>query len=245
MKKIAPLLLFVLVGCSSSKQTIVTEKKYQYKNYRIEQNAKQDAAMQQLLKPYGDSIANTMNLVIGFSTRGLTKKQPESELGNFMADCMREMASIRFNRKVDAAFVNYGGIRSYIPKGNITVGKIYELMPFDNILIIQELRGDVFRKFLERVAERGGWPCSGIKMQIKNKKPVNVFVGDKPLDDNAIYVVANSDYVANGGDDCDMLKAEPQINVGYILRDAIIEFVKKVTKEGKPIDWKIDGRVTY
>ena len=75
-----------------------------------------------------------MNTVIGFSTIGLTKKLPESGLGNLIADAMKEMAQKKYATKVDAAFVNYGGIRSYIPKGEITIGKIFEIMPFDNLI---------------------------------------------------------------------------------------------------------------
>jgi 2',3'-cyclic-nucleotide 2'-phosphodiesterase (5'-nucleotidase family) len=60
---------------------------------------------------------------------------------------MRIMAEQKFGKKVDAAFINYGGIRSYIAKGEITVGKIYELMPFDNLIVLQDLKGAVFKSF--------------------------------------------------------------------------------------------------
>lgn len=216
-----------------------------FKGYKIENQAIKDSSILTMLKPYSDSINKTMNIVIGFSNRGLTKKQPESELGNFMADCMKAMAEQRFGKKVDAAFINYGGIRSYIPKGEISVGKIYELMPFDNLIVLQELKGSVFKLFLNKVAERGSWPLSGLTMKIRDKKPQDILINGKPIDDDLIYVVANSDYIANGGDDCEMLKPIKQLNDGYILRDAIIQFVQQITKQGKPIDWKIDGRVTY
>lgn len=245
MKKLLfPILVTVLlhVSCSTAKQSTTT---LNYKGYRIEKQSKVDADVLNMLKPYSDSINKTMNLVIGFSTRGLTKRQPESELGNFFADCIKTMAEKKFGRKVDAAFVNYGGIRSYIPKGDITIGKIYELMPFDNIVLLQELKGSVFKLFLNRVAEKNGWPASGINMQIKDRKPVNIFIDGKPIDDNAIYVVANSDYIANGGDDCDMLRNIPQLNKGYLMRDALIEFIRELTAQGKSIDWKTDGRLTY
>jgi 2',3'-cyclic-nucleotide 2'-phosphodiesterase (5'-nucleotidase family) len=235
------IVICVITSCSSQQKNFIVN----YNQYKIEQQQIKDTNMVSMLASYTDSINKTMNLVIGFSTKGLTKKQPESELGNFMADCMREMAEKKFNRKVDAAFINYGGIRSYIPKGDITVGKIYELMPFDNLIVLQEVKGSVFKLFLNKVADRGGWPLSGLTMKIKDKKPTDIVIGGKPIDDDAIYVIANSDYVANGGDDCDMLKALPKINMGYILRDALIEYTKQITKQGKPIDWKTEGRVTY
>jgi len=231
----------ILASCKPQQQVTTVS----FKGYKIEKQHNRDTTVLTMLAPYSDSINKTMNMVIGFSTRGLTKKQPESELGNFMADCMRLMAEQRFGKKVDAAFINYGGIRSYIPKGEITVGKIYELMPFDNLIVLQEVKGSIFKKFLLKVADRGGWPLSGLTMKIKEKKPEQILIDGKPIEDDAVYIIANSDYIANGGDDCDMLKALPQLNNGYLLRDALIAFIQQITKQGKPIDWKLEGRVTY
>ena len=235
--------LVVLISCAPQQQTTRT---YKYQGYQIEKQNKADESVLKMLSPYADSINKTMNKVIGFSTTGLTKKQPESELGNFMTDCMKEMAQKKFGKKVDAAFVNFGGIRSYLPKGDITVGKIYELMPFDNLIVLQEVNGSVLKLFLAKVAERGGWPVSGMSYQIKEKHPQNILIDGKPIDDNTIYTIANTDYIAlQGGDDCSMLKALPTLNIGYLFRDALIEYVQQVTKKGNPIESKIEGRVTY
>ncbi len=243
-KILLPLFSFVaLISCVPQQQTTRT---YNYQSYQIEKQNKADESILKMLAPYSDSINKTMNKVIGFSTTGLTKKQPESELGNFMTDCMKEMAQQKFGKKVDAAFVNYGGIRSYLPKGDITVGKIYELMPFDNLIVLQEVNGSVLKSFLAKVAERGGWPVSGMSYQIKEKHPQNILIDGKPIDDNAIYIIANTDYIAlQGGDDCSMLKGLPTVNNGYLFRDALIEYVQQVTKKGNPIESKIEGRVTY
>ena len=108
-----------------------------YDQYRMENPKQVDTTMLNWLKTYKDSLGKTMNAVIGFSLYGLTKKQPESGLGNYMADAMKAMAEQKFNTTIDAAFVNYGGIRSYIPKGNVTIGTMYELMPFDNLIVLQ------------------------------------------------------------------------------------------------------------
>jgi 2',3'-cyclic-nucleotide 2'-phosphodiesterase (5'-nucleotidase family) len=243
-KILLPLFSFVaLISCTPQQQITST---FKYQGYQIEKQNKADESILKMLAPYSDSINKTMNKVIGFSTTGLTKKQPESELGNFMTDCMKEMAQQKFGKKVDAAFVNYGGIRSYLPKGDITVGRIYELMPFDNLIVLQEVNGSVLKSFLAKVAERGGWPVSGMSYQIKEKHPQNILIDGKPIDDNAIYIIANTDYIAlQGGDDCSMLKGLPTVNIGYLFRDALIEYVQQVTKKGNPIESKIEGRVTY
>ncbi len=233
-------IIFFTVSCSTTNQTT----SLLYKDYRIEKTAKADSGLSKMLQPYAVSLNATMDKVIGFSNNNLSAKQPESGLGNFMADCMRTMAEKKFARKVDAGFMNQGGIRSYLPKGNITVGKIFELMPFDNLIVLQEVKGSVLQQFLDKAAADGGWPVSaGLTMGIKDKKAVNVTLNGKPIDVNATYVIANSDYVANGGSDCDMLRKIPQVNKGYLLRDALIEFVTNLTQQGKPVDFTIENRV--
>ncbi len=234
-------LFFALLSCKVSYQPV----KLQHQQYRIESSLPPDTAMRSLLRPYMTDINGKMNLVIGRSADTYNSKRPESEVGNFMADAYKQMAEKKFSRKVDAGFMNAGGIRSYLSKGDITVGKIFEIMPFDNILVLQELKGTVLQAYLDKMAEDGGWPVSaGTSMVIRNKKATQVMINGKPLDPNAVYVVAHSDYVANGGSDCAMLKPIPQINIGYLMRDALLEYVQDCTKAGKIIEPKIEKRVT-
>ncbi|GAC1398837.1 MAG: hypothetical protein NVSMB63_18850 [Sediminibacterium sp.] len=201
--------------------------------------------MEKLLAPYSANIHDAMNRVIGIARNNLTAKQPESALGNFMADCFKAMAEKKFGKKVDIAFMNTGGIRSYIPQGNITVGNIFELMPFDNLLVLQELNGSVLQQLLDKTAADGGWPVSaGVSMVIKNKKATQVMIRGIILDRNAGYVVANSDYIASGGSNCDMLRGIAQVNSGYLLRDALLDYITGLTQQGLPVDPSIENRVT-
>jgi 2',3'-cyclic-nucleotide 2'-phosphodiesterase (5'-nucleotidase family) len=214
-------------------------------NYRVDGNAKKDSAVSALIKSYKSNINNTMNTVIGFSVDGLTKKQPESGLGNFMTDAMLLMAEKKIGIKVDGAFINYGGVRGYIPKGDVTIGSIFELMPFDNLLILQTISGDSLQAFLNHVASRNGWPISGITFTIVNKMATNILVNGQPFDSAKTYTIANSDYIINGGDDVKMLKTFKQINKGYLIRDALIDYVKMQTEKGKSIDAKTEKRIVY
>lgn len=233
--------LFILGSCSSFYQPT----SIQHTQYKIEPALKKDSAMNVLLMPYTKDIHATMNKVIGTSAGTYNNNRPESEIGNFMADAYKAMAEEKFSRKVDAGFMNAGGIRSYFSKGNITVGKVFEIMPFDNILVLQEIKGGVLQTYLDKMAEDGGWPVSkGVTLVIRNKKATEVMINGKPLDPGTVYVVAHSDYIANGGGDCDMLKSIPQINRGYLMRDAIIDYITALTREGKTIQPLIENRVT-
>jgi 2',3'-cyclic-nucleotide 2'-phosphodiesterase (5'-nucleotidase family) len=238
--KILPFLLAFLICACQPKPIQVS-----YDSYKIS-NIRKNEKLNQLLTPYRDTLSQTMNVVIGFSINGLTKKQPESVLGNFMTDAFKSMAAQKFNTSIDAAFVNFGGIRSYLPKGDITVGNIFELMPFDNLIVLQKLTGLQLKEFLNKACEKGGWPVSeGFKYSIKDKKLAIAYLEGKEIEDNKIYTVANSDYLANGGDNCDMLKKIPKQNINYLMRDALIEYIKQLTAEYKTVDSKTENRVVY
>jgi 2',3'-cyclic-nucleotide 2'-phosphodiesterase (5'-nucleotidase family) len=248
MKKNSPftflfvLLLFTGYSCN----TVYQSQSLQYKTYRITEGEKKDSAVLSFLQPYSNAVNKIMNDVVGVADVALEKTQPECTLGNFMVDAFFVMAAEKYATPVDAAFLNFGGMRlTQLPAGNVTNGKIFELMPFDNLLILQKLKGDVLQQFLDLTAAKGGWPVAGITMQIKDKKAVNVKIGGKPLDPQAVYTTVNSDFIANGGDNADMLRTVPQITNGYLMRDAIFDYIKKLQSQGKHISAKTENRVTY
>ncbi len=238
------LLLIIATGISCN--TSYQSQSLQYKGYRVTDSVQKDVTVQALLQPYSDSVNKSMNDVVGYAPVTMDKGQPECTLGNFMADAFLVMAKEKYNTPIDAAFLNHGGIRlNQLPAGNVTRGKIFELMPFDNLLILQKLTGEQVQQFLDLTARAGGWPVAGITMQIKDKKAVNIMIGGKPLDPNATYTTVNSDFLANGGDNAEMLRPIPQITNGYLMRDAIFDYIKKLKASGQDITGKIEKRVTH
>lgn len=234
-------LLFFSTACKTSYQT----SSLQYRDYRINNKLSASNDLNNLLKPYSDSVNKSMNDVVAVAGMTLEKKQPEGTLGNLLADIMLAKAKEKFKTNVDAAFINYGGIRlPSIPEGNITRGKIFELSPFDNIIVLLTVDGSTLRQFLDTASMKGGWPAAGCTYQLKNKKAVNVTVGGQQLKEDGRYTIALVDYVANGGDNCDMLKKIPQQNNGYLFRDAVIEYLAAMRQQGKKIVAKIENRVT-
>ena len=223
--------LFLITSWLFSCQTFYQPQTVKYKDYRLTQTSKQDGALNTALKPYADSVNKNMNDIIAVAEEELVKRQPEGSLGNIMADGMLAIAKEKYNEPIDASFINFGGIRlQAIPAGNITRGKLFELAPFDNVIVLQKIEGKVFQQFLNHISSRGGWPTAGMTWQIKNKEAINVLIGRKPLLETSIYTIALVDYVANGGDDCEMLKSISQINNGILFRDAIIAYFSSFTR---------------
>ncbi len=233
--------LFLLSACKTTYQPGAVN----YLDYRVSSQQTNDTAMLTLLRPYADSLNKTMNDVIAVAGMTLEKKQPEGTLNNVLADAMMAMSKELYNTPVDAAFVNYGGVRlTTLPAGNITRGKIFEVAPFDNIVVLQKITGNIFQQFLDLVAARGGWPCAGLSFQIKDKKAINVRINNKPIEAEAVYTIALLDYVANGGDDCTMLKNIPQLNNGYLFRDAVTRYLSKIHAAGREVTANIENRVS-
>lgn len=228
---VLPAFLSVVLSCNTAYHPV----QVQHNGYRVS-GGQNDTALLQLIKPYSDSVNKSMNLVVGEVSESLEKRQPEGSLNNFMADAIRYAAEQHFQMPVHAAFVNYGGIRiTQLPKGPVTRGKIFELMPFDNVLVVQQLTGQQLQQFLDHTAARGGWPMSGISMRIQDKKAADVRVDGQPLDLSKTYNVVNSDYVANGGDESNVLKSIRQNNTGYLMRDALFDYIRYLNSRGKSI----------
>lgn len=232
--------LFLCLLAFTSCNPLYQATRVNHKEYKV-MNMRTDSTVQKFLRPYRDSMSSSMTEVLGQLETDLEKNQPECTLGNFMVDAMYSMAQKKYGITPDAAFMNFGGIRlPSIKAGTITKGKIYELFPFDNILLLVKIKGDVLQQFLDHISARGGWPVAGMTMQIQNKKAVNVLIGGNLIDAAKQYTIAIGDYTANGGDDAAMLKELPQINNGYLMRDALIDYVKTI----RTIKVQLQKRVT-
>lgn len=235
------LILSVLISCNPAYK-IVRLKSSEYKV----DGTKNDSSFISFLKPFSDSLSKSMSdVLVRFDAR-FEKGRFGGSLGNLMTDAIKFIVEAKSNDSVDAAFVNTGGIRrAYLGPGDITRGHVYELMPFDNAIIILKVPGITFKEFLDHIAGRGGWPVSGMTYQIKEKKAYNILIRNQSLEESKIYTVALTDYIANGGEQSGMLKHLPQKAIGYYVRDVLIEYFLSVSRSGKTISNVSSNRVTY
>ena len=190
-----------------------------------------------LIAPYRDVLQEEMAEVIGEMPEELYKRKPNSNLGNWFADILQVQAEKYFDQPIAFAMQNYGGMRvPGIAKGPLTVGQIFELMPFDNNLVVLDMTGDVVQVFLNSIAGRKGCPIShSLKFTMKNGIASEIFIHNQPLDLTKVYKVALPDYVAMGGDQSSFLKNLPFSDSNIKIREAVVENLKTQKDAGIPI----------
>ncbi len=236
------LLILLTFSCKNVQHLANVETK---QLHMTDETAPSDTAIVALIAPYKQQLDAVMNEVIAYSAEELHKAQPESGLGNLMADIIHEGAAQHYAQAIDFGVVNYGGIRlSTLPAGPITRGKVFELMPFDNKVVVLKVKGDVVQQLFDRMAVRGGWPISkSVQFTIHNDQPEDIIIGGAPLDLNRIYRIAISDFVANGGDRCFFFREQPRDQLNIVYRDMIMDYCSAKHAAGEKIGVKVTGRV--
>ncbi|MEI6753888.1 MAG: 5'-nucleotidase [Paludibacter sp.] len=203
-----------------------------------------DKSYTEHLQPLKQQLGVKMNVIIGEASETMKGHAPESLLSNFSADVYRQAGTDFLGQSVDVSIVNLGGLRTEIPAGNITVGKIFELMPFENELVILWLKGDKLNELIQYFASVGGEGISGIRMEISNEKAVNVIVNGSAIDPEKVYCISTSDYLAGGNDKMYQLaQSVKRQNTGIKLRDILLNHIKAETAKGNKIQAKLDDRI--
>ncbi len=188
-----------------------------------------------------------MERVIVHSEHAMEKVTPEGLLNNFVADLVFNIGTEIYEKPIDFCLLNYGGLRTSIPEGPVTVGRVYELMPFENEMFVVTLSPErTYYLFKYLAQSEDGMPVSGIKLGIKDDYPEVIKIDGEPFDDTRNYKVLTSDYLAHGGDDMDFFLQPINYElVGMMIRDAIIKHMENVDEQGEQITSSLDERIFY
>lgn len=205
-----------------------------------------DSSVAHFLQPYRQGLNKTMNEVLTHTTGRIEKGQPNGPLNDLLTDALLQQSAQRYGKPLDASHLNYGGIRNNLPAGDITTGSIFEVMPFDNQLVVLTLTGDMLQQLLNHFAKGDKLIVGGLRATIHDGNVQNVaFTNGRTLQPNETYTVAMSDYVADGGDNAGFLKnAVKRENINYLIRDALIDYFRQQGKTGQPINPVSDGRIS-
>lgn len=238
--------LILLSACGKKLQP----GKYETVQYTITggDSSETDSLLNSSLLIYRDSLDRSMSAPVIWSSSAMTKGLPESALGNFVADACMNVA-LRYCSQMniappDFAMFNNGGLRAALPAGMITRGNIYELMPFENELVILELNDSLLQLVVNYIASRNGNPVSGIRLQIADSSNTMVTFTGKTNGSRMEYRMLTSDYLANGGDKMEFLSSLKQEPLSIKIRDALFLELEKMNAAGDTLKPMTDGRIT-
>lgn len=238
-------LLFLLCSVAACQNLAV--KKLEHTDYRFEasEDQKLDQQVEDIVKPYREALTKEMSEVIGYNKFEMAKQQPESPLGTFMCDAILSEAGKIYQGEIDFSVINYGGMRiPFLSAGEIEVGRIFELMPFENYLVVLDLELSTTKRLFQQMAQRGAWPLSeNVQMKIDSTDySYQVQINEQALGAKERYKVLISDYIANGGDDCAFLKGTKRETMDVLLRDAIIDHLRNTSDT---IAYRLNGQISY
>jgi 2',3'-cyclic-nucleotide 2'-phosphodiesterase (5'-nucleotidase family) len=214
------------------------------------ENSSVDSSAYKLIAPYKHEMEKIMNEVLVLSDSALTKELPEGSLGNYVSEAVLKKTNDVYKpsdkQPVDICLLNNGGLRAQLPKGKITRGNVFELMPFENSIVILTLTGEKMQQLFQSLVDFNGAPFAGATVKAKGKKITELKINGTPIDLSKNYKVATSDYLAAGGDKYDFFKDPIKIDtLNYKLRDAIIDHMIEENKKGNTIKSKKDGRIIF
>ncbi|MDD9741731.1 bifunctional metallophosphatase/5'-nucleotidase [Marinovum sp. SP66] len=173
----------------------------------------------------------------------------ECPMGNLVADAMLDRVA---DQGIEIAIANSGGLRASIDAGEVTMGEVLTVLPFQNTLSTFQVTGATMVEALENGVSQieegaGRFPqVAGLTFAFDAAAPAgervsDVMVGGAPIELDKTYGVVSNNYVRNGGDGYRMfVDAENAYDYGPDLADVTAEYLA----EQGPYTPYTDGRIT-
>ena len=222
----------LFLSCDHSKK--ITKSKGE--NISISEDLKSNQAIEAVIAPYKENLDKSMNEVLSYAVDTYSKSDGDynTAIGNLMADAVFELSNpifkSRTGNEIDIVLLNHGGIRSILPKGNVTTKSAYSLMPFENSVVVVALKGSVLMEMTTYLkAFKKAHPISGLELVLNaDNSYQKIRVNGKPIDLAKTYYVATNDYLYNGGDRMYFLKKSDTLyDLNYKIRNVLIDYFTK------------------
>jgi len=230
---IAAFITFSLFSCEKS----VYLNRIEAQQINVSDSIVGDQTIEAYIKPYRENINKNLDSVLAYSVGTYSKSDGElnTAIGNMMADAIYEQANPIYKNRtgedIDFVLLNHGGIRSIISKGNVTTRTAFEIMPFENTIVVATLKGEQIKELLDYLSEsKRAHPFSQLKIILDQEGNFNsANIKNQPIDYSKSYNVATNDYLYNGGNRMDFFKKNQGVeNIDYKVRKALIDYFTKI-----------------
>ncbi|WP_432669946.1 5'-nucleotidase C-terminal domain-containing protein [Flavobacterium sp. SM2513] len=227
------LTVFAFISCAEKKLHV---NKVEGKQIPVTESLSQTQSIEEFIAPYRKHIDDDLNAVLAYSPENIDKKGVwQTKIGNLQSTVTlassNKVFHLREKKNVDICLLNNGGIRAIINRGNVTTRTAFELMPFENNLVVVSLKGEQILEMVNYIIkEKKPHPLAGMTFTIDNNDVAkDILVQNQALDLQKIYYVATNDYLYNGGDNMNFFKKSLKIfDLDYKVRNVWVDYFKEV-----------------
>jgi 5'-nucleotidase/UDP-sugar diphosphatase len=219
-----------------------------------------DAAIEARVKELAAPIEELKNQPVSETTAAIDGSRDncrakECEMGNLVADAMLDRVK---GQGIQIAIQNGGGLRASIDAGEITMGEVLTVLPFQNTVATFQLSGADIKASLEaglsEIEEvKGRFPqVAGLRYSFDKSvapnggrlKSVQVNENNNwvALDDAKLYGVVTNNFMRGGGDGYDLFETKAQN--AYDFGPSLEQVVANYLVVNRPYTPKLDGRIT-
>lgn len=211
--------VLIMIGAGLTACSSFSVQKEEYQLIPVTELPEQTTLLEQEIKPYRDSVEWEMNEVIAHADTSFIPERPCGNLNNWVADAVftNQTKTVRLNTPI-LCLLNTGSLRTTFNKGNVTIGDVFKVMPFDNTVVWATFSIDILPEIANYLVGSGGEPIAGAKLLngkiVLNSTPPNA----------SEVIIITSDYLVSGGDKMTFFKKAKNLNyTGKLLRDCLIE----------------------
>ena len=235
-----------VMGCSQQRTVTSVERNRILIDCSFDKDIPEEA--NDFIAPYKLAVDSLMSPVVGQTARYMTAQAPEGLLSNLLTDIL-VWAGDKYGETPDFAIYNMGGIRAALAKGDVTIGNILDVAPFENRICFVSMKGDKVTELFTQIAAKGGEGARHeVKLRVsKDGELISALVDGKAIDPERTYRIATIDYVAQGNDKMVAFKYATDVNSPNgskdNVREVIMEYFRNMTAQGKVVDSNIEGRI--
>lgn len=229
-------LLLITVSLISCKKTELQLDKATSSQIQIDSTLAIDDSIDEFIAPYRTNLEAQMDSTLTYNEKAMHKNDYKlnTPIGNLFATAVKKQAgpvfTSRTGHEIDVVILNHGGIRAPLPQGRITMRNAYEIMPFENTIVVATLTAQQMREMINYLVDKKrAHPIDGLKIVLNPDGSLNkATIKGSAITEDRTYYVATNDYLYNGGDNMSFFAGAPINNVDYKLRNAIIDYFKSV-----------------
>ncbi len=239
----------LIVGKTDVTINTNNENSVRFENIPMTSQMPEDENLKRTLQSYAQKLEPILAQKLGEATNAFEfgkHREQETAIANILADATLWTTQ---KQNADFAFLNTGSIRTGLGRGTITRKDVFEMLPYENTLVIETLNGKQVRELFNTASAvplgKGAFPAiSGAKFEIlrTQKKAGKIWIHNQPLNENKQYRIATHGYLAAGGDGYTILsKAQNKFDTSLFLRDALANYIQ-VKKQIAPVT---DNRIIF